>query len=130
MAMKQTYWFSVRVNWDKLIAMEERNESFKAQIFVEATLVHPPSQEVLEDDKARILKAFQRLTVENSLDKPCDDDDAKKKKEFEDTVKDGTFKFTYLLHGEFCKELNLRNFPLDQQALDVMLRVGWSLSHA
>ena len=115
----RVYYFGVRVNWDKLLAIDQQKESFKAQIFVEATLLHP--QKVRECDEKDVREFFKRATVENSLAKPKDDEfptqDDKKK-----------WRFVWLIHGEFGEELELQNFPFDTQDLSVMLRFGWSLS--
>ena len=115
----RVYYFGVRVNWDKLLAIDQRKESFKAQIFVEATLLHP--QKVRERDEEDVLKFFTRATVENSLAKPKDD-------EFPTQDDKKNWRFVWLIHGEFGEELELQNFPFDTQDLSVMLRFGWSLS--
>jgi hypothetical protein len=115
----RVYYFGVRVNWDKLLAIDQQKESFKAQIFVEATLLHP--QKVRECDEKDVLKFFTRATVENSLAKPKDD-------EFPTQDDKKNWRFVWLIHGEFGEELELQNFPFDTQDLSVMLRFGWSLS--
>ena len=115
----RVYYFGVRVNWDKLLAIDQQKESFKAQIFVEATLLHP--QKVRERDEEDVLKFFTRATVENSLAKPKDD-------EFPTQDDKKNWRFVWLIHGEFGEELELQNFPFDTQDLSVMLRFGWSLS--
>ena len=48
-----------------------QTESFKAQVFLEATLRYP--KKVNPEDEADVLTIFQRATVENSLAKPEDD---------------------------------------------------------
>ena len=111
----RVYYFAVRVNWDKLMAIDQQNESFKAQIFVEATLV--PPQQVRQGDEEDVKEFFSRATVENSLEKPDDDK----------LPKQQNWRFVWLIHGEFGEELELRNFPFDTQDLSVMLRFGWSL---
>ncbi|CAL1154723.1 unnamed protein product [Cladocopium goreaui] len=60
---KPTYYFEVRVNWDKLMAIDQQTESFKAQVFLEATLRYP--KKVNSEDEADVLTIFQRATVEN-----------------------------------------------------------------
>ncbi|CAL1151248.1 unnamed protein product [Cladocopium goreaui] len=112
----RVYYFGVRVNWDKLLAIDQQKESFKAQIFVEATLLHP--QKVRECDEKDVLKFFTRATVENSLAKPKDD-------EFPTQDDKKNWRFVWLIHGEFGEELELQNFPFDTQDLSVMLRFGW-----
>lgn len=112
----RVYYFGVRVNWDKLMAIDQQKESFKAQIFVEATLLHP--QQVLKCDEKDVRLFFKRATVENSLAKPKDD-------EFPIQEDEKHWKFVWLIHGEFGEELELENFPFDTQDLAVMLRFGW-----
>ena len=48
-----------------------QTESFKAQVFLEATLRYP--KKVNPEDEADVLTIFQRATVENSLAKKEDD---------------------------------------------------------
>lgn len=131
-----TYHFEVRVNWDKLLAIDEKNESFKAQLFFEAVLTHP--REVEPDDKDALETVFKRATVENSLAPPPPE---KEKPKLEANVKMDEnketyteWKFSWLLFGDFDQALDMRDFPLDSQDLTVMLRFGWLLcqkpSHA
>ena len=53
------------------LRIPRQNESFKAQVFLEATLRYP--SEIDPRDDADVLTIFQRATVENSLAKPEDD---------------------------------------------------------
>lgn len=110
------YYFEVRVNWDKLSGIDQQLETFKAQVFVEATLVYP--KEVRAEDEEDLMKSFERATIENSLAKPSDDGRPFAKR------KEGTLKFKWLIHGEFSERLELRNFPFDSQDLSVLLRFG------
>ncbi|CAL1171868.1 unnamed protein product [Cladocopium goreaui] len=144
---KTTYYFEVRVNLDKLMAIDQQNESFKAQVFLEATLRYPP--QVCDDDDADVLTIFQRATVENSLAKPEDDGHPELKFQRatknslakwdiweengrpklamrrQDPVRKAPLQFVWLIHGEFGEELELQNFPFDVQDLTVMIRFGW-----
>ncbi|CAL1151549.1 unnamed protein product [Cladocopium goreaui] len=144
---KTTYYFEVRVNWDKLMAIDQQTESFKAQVFLEATLRYP--KKVNPEDEADVLTIFQRATVENSLAKPEDDGhpEPKFKRATEnslakweiweengrpklamrrqDPVRKAPLQFVWLIHGEFGEELELQNFPFDVQDLTVMIRFGW-----
>ena len=116
---KRTYYFGVRVNWDKLLAIDQQKESFKAQIFFEASLLYP--KEVDKDDEDAVVTFFHRASVENSLAKRKDD-------EFP-TRTGKAWKFAWLIYGEFGEELELKYFPFDTQDLSVMLRFGWHLEH-
>lgn len=121
---KNTYYFEVRVNLDKLMAIDQQNESFKAQVFLEATLRYP--SEIDPRDDADVLTIFQRATVENSLAKPEDDGHPKLMMKRDDpSRRKAPLKFEWLIHGEFGEELELQYFPFDVQDLTVMIRFGW-----
>eukprot|EP00435_Cladocopium_sp_Y103_P039233 s2091_g10.t1 len=142
---KTTYYFEVRVNWDKLMAIDQQTESFKAQVFLEATLRYP--KKVSPEDDADVLTIFQRATLENSLAKPEDDgrpkpklqrgtvenslaweDDGRPKlmmKREDPSRRKEPLQFQWLIHGEFGEELELQYFPFDVQDLTVMIRFGW-----
>lgn len=112
------------MNLDKLMAIDQQNESFKAQVFLEATLRYP--SEIDPRDDADVLTIFQRATVENSLAKPEDDGHPKLMMKRDDpSRRKAPLKFEWLIHGEFGEELELQYFPFDVQDLTVMIRFGW-----
>lgn len=118
------YYFELRINWDKLIAIDQQGESFKAQIFFTATLRYPKT--VLAEDERDVVEIFSRVTVENLLSSP----DAVGRPALEHT-KTGNcrqpWRFNWLVYGDFAEEFEMLNFPFDMQELSMLLRFGWSL---
>lgn len=124
---ERTYYFEVRVNWDKLMQIDQQSETFKAQIFFEATLLGRKHRPISLEEQNEIEKIFKRATIENSMAKPKEDgfpEMSKTKDADGQEVAAQPLKFTWLIHGEFSEELELRYFPFDTQDLSLTLRFG------
>mmetsp|Transcript_47281 Transcript_47281/g.110579 ORF Transcript_47281/g.110579 Transcript_47281/m.110579 type:complete len:359 (-) Transcript_47281:53-1129(-) len=110
------YILDTRVNVDKLLEINQLQETFKAQFFLEATVKIESNDP--QEVGSFLDKVCARTTLENSTAPSIEDTKPTVVKE------PNAVKLRWVIAGEFSESLELENFPFDNQELSVTIRVG------